>query len=105
MATTGSTVAASAATSSSSIDYLSYLGSLSSTPFNPNTVINALLAADQVPITNLQSQITNIQADAATYGKIATDIGALQSAAFSLNLQSVVQAKTAASSNAAAVTA
>jgi flagellar hook-associated protein 2 len=105
MATTGSTVAASAATSPSSVDYLSYLGGLSSTPFNPNTVIKALLAADQVPITSLQSQITSIQADAATYGNIATDIGALQSAAFSLNLQSVVQAKIAASSNAAAVTA
>jgi flagellar hook-associated protein 2 len=105
MATTSTTgTSSTSATNTSSIDYLSYLGSLTSTPFNPNTVINALLSADQVPVTQLQSQITAIQADQTTYANIATDMSSLQSAEFSLTLQSVTQAK-AASSSIAAVTA
>jgi flagellar hook-associated protein 2 len=87
------------------IDYLSMLGSLSSTPFDPNTVINALLSIQQQPITSLQTQIKNVQTNESIFKSIGADAAALQSAAFSLSLQSTVHANTVSSSNSSAVSA
>src|SRR5579862_8252601 len=95
----------SGTSSTPSLDYLGLLGGLSPLPFDPNTVINALLAADQQPITNLQTQITNIQTDESIYKNIGNDVASLQSIAFNLTLQSTAQANTATSSNTAEVTA
>jgi flagellar hook-associated protein 2 len=87
------------------IDYLGMLGSLSSSPFDPNTVINALLTVRQQPITSLQTQIKNVQTDQSIYKSINADAAALQTAAFSLSLQSTVHANTVSSSNSSAVSA
>ncbi len=103
--TSSSTTTGSASTSQQSIDYLSYLNGLTPVPFNPNTVINALLQADQAPIQNLQTQITNIQTNESIYKSIAADVTALQSSAFNLTLQGSVQANTVSSTNPSAVTA
>src|SRR5665213_2065374 len=92
-------------TSTQPIDYLSMLGSLSSTPFDPNTVINALLSIQQQPITSLQTQIKNVQTNESIFKSIGADAAALQSAAFSLSLQSTVHANTVSSSNSSAVSA
>lgn len=86
-------------------DYLSLLGGLSPLPFDPNTVINGLLAIQQIPIQNIQTQIKNIQTNESIYKSIGQDVAALQATAFNLTLQSSVQANTAASSNTSAVTA
>lgn len=86
------------------IDYLGLLGGLSPLPFNPNTVISGLLAADQIPITNLQTQIQNLQTNESIYQSISGDVAALQAAAFNLTLSSTVQAQAVTSSNSAAVT-
>src|SRR5581483_3416673 len=99
----GSSVSSTSGTSS--LDYLGLLGGLSPLPFDPNTVINGLLAADQQPITNLQTQITNIQTDENIYKSIGNDMTSLQSIAFNLTLQSTTQANTATSSNTSEVTA
>lgn len=96
---------ANSSSSGSTIDYLSYLGNLSPDSFNPNTVINALLNVQQIPITNLQTQIKNIQTNQSIYQSIGNDVSALQSSAFNLTLQSITQANTATSSNSGAVTA
>lgn len=88
-----------------SIDYLGFLNGLIPTPFNPNTVINALLAAQQVPITSLQTQIKNVQANQSIYASIGSDVSALQAAAFNMTLQSNAAAMAATSSNTSAVTA
>lgn len=95
----------SGTSSTPSLDYLGLLGGLSPLPFDPNTVINALLAADQQPITNLQTQINNIQTDESIYKNIGNDVASLQSIAFNLTLQSTAQANTATSSNTSEVTA
>ena len=58
------------------IDYLSMLGSLSSTPFDPNTVINALLSIQQQPITSLQTQIKNVQTNESIFKSIGADAAA-----------------------------
>jgi flagellar hook-associated protein 2 len=94
-----------ASTGTQPIDYLGMLGSLSSSPFDPNTVINALLAVQQQPITSLQTQIKNVQTDQSIYKSINADATALQTAAFSLSLQSTVHANTVSSSNSSAVSA
>ncbi len=86
-------------------DYLGLLGGLSVLPFDPNTVINGLLAVDQLPIQNLQTQITNIQTNESIYKSIGTDVANLQSIAFNLTLQSNIQANAATSSNTSAATA
>lgn len=92
-------------TGSTPLDYLGLLGGLSPLPFDPNSVINAMLQADQIPINNLQTQIKNIQTNESIYKSIGADISALQAAAFNLTLQSTVQANTVTSSNSTAVSA
>lgn len=104
VSSTGST-ASSSSTATQPIDYLGDIQSLTSSPFDPNTVINALISADEVPVTQLQSQITTIQNNATTYASIAKDVSALQVANFNLTLQSNTQAMTATSSNTSALSA
>lgn len=86
-------------TSAQPIDYLGYLGGLTGLPFDPNTVINGLLQADQIPIQNLQTHIKNIQINESIYKSIGSDVAALQTAAFNLTLHSNTQANAATSSN------
>ena len=105
MATTSTTSTGTGTTTTQPIDYLGYLGTLSPSPFDPNTVINALLSVQQQPITNLQTRITNTQQNQSIYASLGTDVTALQTAAFNLTLQSISQARTATSSNTSAVTA
>src|SRR5258708_5888671 len=100
-----SNVSGSSSTSTQPIDYLGYLNGVTSNSFNPNTVINALLNVQQIPITNNQTLIKNIQTNESIYSSIGTDMQALRAATFSLSLQSTVQANTVASSNTSAVSA
>lgn len=92
-------------TPSSPTDYLGMIGGLTGLPFDPNTVINSLLAADQIPIQNLQTQITNIHTNESIYKSIGTDVSSFQSIAFNLTLQSTIQANAATSSNTNALSA
>ncbi len=101
-----STTSATSATSGTTpIDYLGSISSLTGLPFDPNTVVNGLLQADQIPIQNLQTQVKNIQTNESIYKSIGTDVNALGSLAFNLTLQSNVQANAVTSSNATGVTA
>jgi flagellar hook-associated protein 2 len=100
-----STGGSGSSSTQSNIDYLGYLGSLSSSPFDPNVVINALLNVQQQPISQIQTQIKNVQTDQSIYKSIGADATALQNAAFSLSLQSTIQANAVTSSNSSAVTA
>jgi len=100
-----STGSSGSSSSTAPIDYLSYLGSLSSAPFDPNVIISALLNVQQQPITQIQTQIKNVQTDQSIYSSIGADATALQNAAFSLSLQSTVQANAVTSTNSASVTA
>jgi flagellar hook-associated protein 2 len=100
-----STIGSSTTSGTTPVDYLGSLGSLTGLPFDPNTLVNGLLQADQIPITNLQTQIKNIQTNESIYKSIGTDVNALGSLAFNLTLQSNVQANAATSSNATGATA
>ncbi len=100
-----STIGSSTTSGATPIDYLGALGSLTGLPFDPNTIVNGLLQADQIPITNLQTQIKNIQTNESIYKSIGTDVNALGSLAFNLTLQSNVQANAVTSSNATGATA
>lgn len=100
----GST-SSSTSTSSNQLDYLALLGGLNPLPFDPNTVINAMLLPAQSNVQGLQTQINNIKTNESIFQSISNDAMALQSAAFNLTLQSSVQANVATSSSATAVTA
>ncbi len=100
-----STIGSSTTSGTTPVDYLGSLGSLTGLPFDPNTLVNGLLQADQIPITNLQTQIKNIQTNESIYKSIGTDVNALGSLAFNLTLQSNVQANAVTSSNATGATA
>ncbi len=100
-----STIGSSTTSGATPIDYLGALGNLTGLPFDPNTIVNGLLQADQIPITNLQTQIKNIQTNESIYKSIGTDVNALGSLAFNLTLQSNVQANAVTSSNATGATA
>ena len=63
--TSSSTAATGPGANGQPVDYLGALGTLLPTSFDPNAVINALINAQQTPITNLQTRISTLQASEA----------------------------------------
>ncbi|HUK65966.1 MAG TPA: flagellar filament capping protein FliD [Anaeromyxobacteraceae bacterium] len=79
---------------------VSGLGTGLATQINTQSLISALVAADQQPITNLQSEQTATQTKISSLGSISSALAALQTAAGNLS-QSGALGVTASSSNVA----
>ena len=70
-----------------------------------NTVLNALIAQDSQPLTNLQTEQSNITAQSTTYGTLATNLATLDTAAQSLGPTGSVTTLAATSSDPTSVAA
>jgi flagellar hook-associated protein 2 len=63
-----------------------------------NSIINAVIAADSIPITNLQTTDTNLTTNSTDLGDISTSLGELSSELQDLGSNSLFASKTTASS-------
>jgi flagellar hook-associated protein 2 len=70
-----------------------------------NTVLNALIAQDSQPLTNLQTEQSNIKAQSTTYGTLATNLGTLDTAVQALGPTGSVTTLGATSSDPTSVAA
>jgi flagellar hook-associated protein 2 len=108
----GSSTGTSAATSGSSslptLGSSSAVGAINFTGIasglNTNAIIQELLQADQIPITDLQNQQTAIQAQLSAVQTYATNLQAVQTAAQALNAAGAFNPVTSTSSNTSAAT-
>jgi len=72
---------------------------------NVNSIIQAVIAADSIPITNLQTQDTNLQKQSDDLGTLGTSLGSLSNALQALGSKSLFTSQTATLSNTAMGTA
>ena len=76
-------------------------GLLSNSAFDWKTVVSELIAAESIPITNLQTQQTTNTSQITALSSLQTDVTALQTAAGSLQSGDLFSARTVSSSNSA----
>jgi flagellar hook-associated protein 2 len=67
---------------------------------NVNAIIQAVIAADSIPITNLQTTDTNLQTQSTDLGTLGTSLGELSSSLQSLGSNSIFSSQVATPSNA-----
>src|SRR5579862_5075524 len=70
-----------------------------------NTVLTALMAQYSQPLTALQTEQSNVQAQSTTYGTLASQLSSLNTAATALGSASNLSAFAASSSDASTVSA
>ena len=70
-----------------------------------SSVVNAIMAADSVPLTNLQTQQSNLQGQVSQYTTLASQLSTVQSAADALSTSSGIASYTTSSTDSTAATA